>query len=268
MSEEEKTARPLHECLDTAYVSVAALVRYLERREFTGLLHVELEEYEADVFLRANEETRVRERNHSTGRAEEGEAAWQRLLVRSREPGGLVSVYEGEAALGSAERAAAGADDSGVDRNAFGTAVDEAGSKALTAEDAERSELLGLSGELIAAVERAVLVAGGDFGRAFHAARLGLAEDYPFLNPSARRFAYADGEVRFSGQASAALYVSAINEALRASVERVASVEQKLGVRKDAARELSVLLRRRQSRLERFKITRQQFERIAGMKLL
>jgi hypothetical protein len=254
MTERRERTAPLYENLDTAYVRLAALVRYLEGRGFTGVVRVELEEYGGEIVLRAGEQTTAREVNHLTGATAEGEAALQRLFVRAGEPGGLVSVYEGETA---GEAASAGR----------ATGEDE-GEADLTPEEVERRELLRLSGELIECVERAVLVAGGDFAGALHAARLSLTEDFPFLDPLTRRFEYEDGVVKLDARPSARLYVSGVNEALRRVVERVAGVEQKIGVRKDVVRELSSLLRRRQSALARFKFTTQQLERIAGMKLL
>jgi hypothetical protein len=260
MTDDREKLSTVYENLDTAYVNLAALVRYLEGREFTGLLHVELDEYDGDIFLRAGLETRARERNHATGKASEGAAALQRLCVRAGEPGGLISVYEGETE--EFERREQAAPSTAVGAEA---ASGEAG---LSAEEAERRELLRLSGELLEAVERAVLVAGGDFETALHAARVSLTEDFPFLDPLAHRFEYQDGAVRLNANPTARLYVSGINEALRRVVERVATVEQRIGVRKDVVRELSTFLRRRQTALTRFKFTRQQFERIAGMKLM
>lgn len=254
MPEQSERLAPIYENLNTAYVSLGALVRYLEGREFTGLVRVELDEYAGEIILRAGARTTARELNHLTGAASEGEAALQRLCVRAGEPGGLVSVYEGE----PQGAAAAGASGEG--------AADDG--EELTPEQAERRELLRLSGELIACVERAVLVAGGDFASALRAARVALTEDFPFLDPLARRFEYDAGTVRLDAQPSTRLYVSGINEALRRVVERVASVEQRIGVRKDVVRELSSFVRRRQSALARFKLTPQQLERIAGMRLL
>src|SRR5436853_4596729 len=87
-------SRPLHQNLDTAYVNLAALVRYLQQRKLEGHVHVELDEYDADILLSGDGEPRVRERDHATGREAEGGDALQRLFVRAIQPGGLVSVYE------------------------------------------------------------------------------------------------------------------------------------------------------------------------------
>jgi len=251
--------RPVHENLDTAYVSLAALLRYLQGRDFQGRIHVELDEYEADIYLRAGGRApRVRERNHATGRETEGEEALHRLLVRARDPGGLISVYE-SAATAETEEAGAGA---GTE-----TAPDDEAAGPASKEERERRDLLHLSGELIAAVERAAAVAGGNFPAAFHAARLQLADDYTFLDPLTNHFEYEGGAVRLHANVGAALFVAGVSEALRRTVDRVAGVEQKIGVRRDVARELSLLRRRRQSALERLKFA-PQLERIAGMRLL
>ena len=256
MAEREDTPRPLHENLDTAYVNLAALLSHLEARGFEGLVRFLADDFEAEVILRAGAGPSARTRDHATGERAGGRAALSSLLARASVPGGLVSVYEGPPE--QFEQEAGAARDAGA----------QAGEAASSEEDAGRTELLELAGELVGAVERAVRIAGGEFEAALHAARLRLAEDYPFLDPFARRFEYAEGVVRINAAASEHLLVSGITELLRGAVEHVADAERKIGVRKDAARELSILLRRRRSKLARFKLTERQLERIAGMKLL
>ncbi|MDQ3907747.1 MAG: hypothetical protein M3268_05320, partial [Acidobacteriota bacterium] len=73
-------SRVVHQNLDTAYVNLAALLRHLQQRDFTGRVHVELDEYDADIYLAARGRPRVRERDHVTGRESDGEAALQRVL--------------------------------------------------------------------------------------------------------------------------------------------------------------------------------------------
>ena len=86
--------RPIHENLDTAFVNLSALVRYLRRRQFDGSIRVELSGYEADITLTADNQIKVREYDQIAGRIAEGEEALQRILIRSREPGGIVNVYQ------------------------------------------------------------------------------------------------------------------------------------------------------------------------------
>lgn len=86
--------RPIHENLDTSFVNLSALVRYLRRRQFVGNVRVELSGYEADIVLTAGNQMRVREHDRIAGRIAEGEEALQRLLIRAREPGGIINVYQ------------------------------------------------------------------------------------------------------------------------------------------------------------------------------
>lgn len=266
MPEHQETSRAVHENLDTAYVNLGALLRYLRARDFVGRVHVELDEYEVEIFVRAQEELRVRERDFASGRVEEGAGALQRVLVRAQEAGGLLSVYEG----GGGEASAAEADDerrSAIASEVSRQAAEQQTSIRVSEEEAEQRELLEVSGELLGAVERAATVAGGDFASALHRARITLADDYPFLDPVQRRFEYRAGAVRLQGKVSTGLYVSGVSEALRRAVEHIATEGERIGIRRDVARELSTLKRRRQTALARFKFTTQ-LERIAGMKLL
>ncbi len=86
--------RPIHENLDTSFVNLSALVRYLRRRQFVGSVRVELSGYEADIVLTAENQMNVREHDRIAGRIAEGEEALQRLLIRAREPGGIINVYQ------------------------------------------------------------------------------------------------------------------------------------------------------------------------------
>jgi hypothetical protein len=261
-AERNAKSRPVFEHLDTAFVNVAALLRYLQQRAFVGRIHVVLDEYEADVLLDGTATTRVREVDYATGRRGESEEAVQRLLVRAREPGGLVSVYEGaiEAATmaANAELEAAGEED----ERASGQAAE-----ALTPEDEEWRELLRLSGEIIAAVERAVLSARVDFTALFRDARLELADDFSFLDPATRRFEYANSSARLYAAPGMKAYIAGLCECLRRVVSKTAQGGQAARIRERVALELAVLARRRLSALARFKLT-PQFDRIAGTRVL
>lgn len=253
--------RVLHRDLDTAYTDLSALLVYLEARDFNGLVVVHLDDYEAESLLLANETTDVRATDAATGEGFQGEEARANLLARASEPGGLISVYELTEEEAARELSS---------RNVAAPFSVEAERESKGEEDPERrrGECLQTAGELIEAVERAALVAGGDFETAMRNARLALTEDYPFLDPFARGFSYESGEVRLQAKPSERLLVSGVCEMLRRAVSHVANAEHRIGVRRDAARELSILLRRRRARLERCNVTPRQLERIAGMKLL
>jgi len=247
---------PVPENLDTAYISLGAFLRYLQQRDFKGWIHVELDDYEADIHLTPNEQLRVVETDHTTGRVAEGDPALHRLLVRAMEPGGLVSVYG--SAHGDIANLRALATDS-VDPGD----VEPNGSK----EDADVNELSRLSGELIGAVERAALSTGADFGAIFHSVSLALADDYPFLDPSTGGFEYGNGAVRLRATPSDSAYLSGVSDLLRHLVTRIADGPRGKSVRERVALELAVLARRKRSQLAKFKFSTQ-LDRIAGTKVL
>jgi hypothetical protein len=261
MHERNEKSRPIHENLDTTYVNVAALVRYLQEREFKGWVHVELDEYDADIFLNGSrtEPPRVRETDHATARTDEGPSALQRLFVRAREPKGLVSVFEGE----REESASEGATEASGTESARAIAENRNASP----EELEWHDLVRLSGELIATVERAALSAGADFTALFRTVCLGLADDYSFLDPGSGRFEYHNGGAQLHAKPSTKAFVSGIGEALRGVVNKISTGPRGRSVRERVALELAVLARRRQSQLAKFKFT-PQLDRIAGTRVL
>ncbi len=255
---------PVHENLDTSFVNLAALLRYLRARSFAGRVHVDLDEYDADVFLDGAREPRVRETDHTTGRTSEGEEALRRLLVRATAPGGLINVYDvqGDETAKVVEPAVKFPVGVGASGSALGAGVK------LSTEEAEWSDLLRVSGELIAAVESAMQAAGENFAASFRAVRLEMADDYTFLDPSEERFEYSNGAVRLNTKINANAYASGVSECLRRVVERVARSSSAGGktVRERIALKLAVLARRRQTELARFKLTAQ-LDRIAGTRV-
>jgi hypothetical protein len=254
MHEGGKESRPIHRNLDTAYVNLAALLRYLRGRDFKGRVHVLLDEYEAEVSLDGESEPLVREIDHASGREAEGAAALQRLLVRSREPGGLINIYsESEEDEPEAEPE---------------LSTRRAGEESIRApEQVGWHEVRALSGELIAAVERAALSFGADFNRLFGVVRLELADDFPFLDPSAQRFHYALGAVRMSVEPEVKTYLSGISETLRRVVDRLVSSQRGRSARERIALELAVLARRREPLIRELRMM-PYLERIAGTKVL
>ena len=96
--------RPIHENLDTSFVNLSALIKYLRRRQFAGHVRLELSGYEADIYLTAENQLKVREYDHIAGRIADGEEALQRILIRSREPGGIINVYQTVAETESVEK--------------------------------------------------------------------------------------------------------------------------------------------------------------------
>lgn len=291
-------SRTLYENLDTSFVNLWALLRYLMQRGVVGRIHVELPDYTADVFLNGSSTPMVHEVDQATGRDSLEEAALHRLVVRAREPGGTITVYEGEeeAAKGGAQKPApesaalAGgfAAPAVYEVNAIDETVDamrpaklpsppileSAGSKMITAvqkgspaKGGDWLALIGISGELIAAIESAATGVGADFAAIFSATRLELADDYTFLDPSANRFSYADRVVKINAKPGAGPYVAAIGELLRRVVDKIAVGERGGRIRERVALELAKLARKRREPLTQFNLD-MQLDRIAGTRVL
>jgi len=265
MHEAGAKSNPLYENLDTSYVNLAELLRYLQRQSFAGRVRVELDEYEADVRLLPGLKPHVREKDRSTGRVAEGEDALQRLLVRATDPGGSISVYaeseESESAL--TERAGTEA----FPRPDFSAEMGSSGQAAQMHEEEEWQDSLRVSGDLIAAVERACLSVGADFSSIFREISFELSDDYPFLDPSVNGLSYSHGAVEMTGRHNRSAMLGGIVEVLRRAVNRVAVGSRERNARERVALELAVLARRREALLTRFQLL-QQLDRIAGTRVV
>ena len=269
MHEDDLQSRPIYEGLDTAYVNLGALLRYLRARAFKGRVHVLLDEYEADVFLSGEQAAppRVRETNHAAQREGEGDAAMQRLLVRASEPGGRISVYESEGVEQTAAPAHAADPPAPARASRPAARSPEEDTSVEPEEELGWPDLVRLSGDMIAAVERATLSFGADFASMFRAARLELADDFSFLDPSAQRFEYAHGVVYLRVQPERNAYLSSISECMHRVVDRLAAAERGRSVRERVALELAVLARRREAAIRQFSLM-PYLDRIAGTKVL
>ena len=82
--------------LNTSYVNLAALLRYLREQNFSGSIHVALNQYEAEMFLTGSGAAAVFEIDRASGNPAQDDGAMERMLVHAREPGGTITVYEGK----------------------------------------------------------------------------------------------------------------------------------------------------------------------------
>lgn len=262
----------VHEKLNTAFVNLAALLRYLQQQDFIGRVHVELEEYDADVFLDGRSTPVVQETNRAMGRKAEGDAALQRLLVRAMESGGLISVYEGEEQARLIEKVDARSIEPPPPATA--TPHPREGS-APVPEKAEKEPwetldwptLNRIAGDLVGAVERSALAMDRDFDQIFRAARLSLADDYPFLDPDVNVFNYSNTEATVETDVSPATFIGSLSECLRRVVDKISEGPAALRARERVALELAVVARRREQAVQQFNLGHY-LDRIAGTKVL
>ena len=296
MSAEPKT-RVLYENLDTSFVNLWALLRTLTQREFIGRVRVELNDYTADVFMTGSSTPLVHEIDRAAGTDTLEEAALHRLVLRAREAPGSISVFEGAdeaVAAPSAEATSpneppvieptetpppvtettatieeplptsfSGEPESSLENSK--TPVQSDVTDAKPKNEIEWSLIVQTSGELIGGVERALTGAGADFASLFRAARLELADDYTFLDPTSGHFEYANSVVT-ADEMPASSYVAGVSEVLRRVVGRVATGDRARRLRERVALELALLARKRNEMLERSGF-REQLDRIAGTKV-
>ena len=285
----ESKSRVLYENLDTSFVNLWNLLRHLSQRDFVGRVHVEMEDYEADVFLTGSNTPLVHEVDRAAGTDVLEEAAMHRLVLRARESSGTISVFEGAdeavavkkftpetkdepVAARSIESPIVSVDSAIPARSVDSTKL--AGSETVVrspvAEDRESSsetdEVARVGGELIGAVERGLIGAGADFAALFKSVRIELADDYLFLDPISG-FNYANSAVSPHDEIPPAAFVAGVSEALRRVIDKAARGERARRIRERVALDLAVTARKHKDALERSGFS-SQLDRIAGTKVI
>ncbi len=284
----ESKSRVLYENLDTSFVNLWALLRHLSQRAFVGRVHVEMRDYSADVFLNGSNTPLVHEVDRAAGTEVLEAAAMHRLVLRARETPGTISVFEG-ADEAVAVRSAEPAKTENFDSTA---AVDElfpappsaaplirgpqssAGASSPVAPVptepdgmVEWHDVAKVSGELIGGVERALNGANSDFTSLFRAARLELADDYTFLDPTSGGLEYSNSVATAREELPVSAYVAGLSEALRRVVDKTATGDRARRVRERVALNLSLVARKRREVLKRSGF-QAQLDRIAGTKVI
>ena len=225
---------PIHQNLNTSFVNVGALVRYLRGLQFVGSIRIELASYEAEIIFTESRTVRAREYDHIAGRIAHGQGALQRILIRAKEPHGLIHVYK------AAERYAgrndgsifidkaimAGARELAASRG--GTAVSVAASRevVLSGRDSENAQVLAAISDLLRMIDEALAVGKLSFSAAFRVACDAIASEFPFMRESRGALVYENGEIALNADADAEVVSSAVFSALRPIFRRLRS-EQK-----------------------------------------
>jgi len=295
----------MYQNLDTSFVNLWGLLRKLTQDGFIGRVRVELKDYTADVFMTGSSTPLVHEIDRATGTDTLEEAALHRLVLRARESPGRVSVFEGaDQAVAESNHSGSASEGSdwtpslGSEKALASTfqippplmneptiaesqlappiaasSDDAEASKVLSVvpgEPTDQKELIAMtkvSGELIGAVERAVYGAGVDFADLLRSARVELADDYPFLDPTSNEFQYANAVVTLKDEPSPSAYVAGLSELLRRIVNKVAEGDRARRMRERVAVELAIVARKQGDALERSGF-HEHLDRIAGTKVI
>lgn len=279
-------SRPIHENLDTSFVNLPALIRYLRRRQFAGRVRIELSGYEADIYVSSENQMRVREYDQIAGRIAEGDEALQRILIRSREPGGIINVYqtlaETEVVVEQVQmkseiappKVAAAVAQAATEVFSNGNPVQvrieetatakpalpnlpfeftnrveaKAKPKALSAE--ETKVLLGLVGELLGTADRALSMAKLNFPSAYHKACMEICTDYPFL----MSLEYGQGKVTVPDLPSPKIFVVGVLEALKRILDKLGAHPKYEEVNRFASRQILALSSQRKTYYQKYGI--------------
>ena len=276
MITENVPSRVLYADLDTSFVNLWGLLRYLSQQSFVGRVHVELTNYSADVFLDGRETPLVHEIDRAAGTDVVEEAALHRLVLRVRESPGKISVYEGarEAAAphpgseAAFERTPAATPE--TMRSSGATDDDEAATETTLVREStpvDRDRMIKLSSDIVAAVERAATSQSVDFTPIFQQARVALGDDYPFLDPMSGSLQYANSAIVMNGDKIPEGFVTGLSEALGRVVDQMAAGDRARRARERVALELARVARKDGEALtgSGFK---DQLDRIAGTKVL
>lgn len=295
--------RPIHENLDTSFVNLSALLRYLRRREFVGKINVELSGYVAEIVLTGKNEIKVQEHDRIAGRIAEGEEALQRLLIRAREPGGIVNVYQiaeseeeeiieeveplispavapilstpksfvsnGTAAKPRAEKIA---EEIVIAKPSVKlpdfpfnlTNKVEAKARRVNLSPQHWQTLLDLTGELLGKLDETLGAANLDFKAAFDKACAEISDDYPFF-ADGNNFIYQNGKISMTEQTAATVFVGGIFEVLRRILDKLGSFPKHGATHRKCLENLAELKERRTRFYDKFSIT-PQIERILNEK--
>jgi hypothetical protein len=280
--------RPIHENLDTSFVNLPALIKYLRRRQFVGRVRVELSGYEADIELTTENQLRVREYDHIAGRVAEGEEALQRILIRSREPGGIINVYqtsgESQPIIEKKEivaeekkiipeiKIANGNGKAKADFLVNGnlpkeeksvptktvlpnlpfefTNKFEAKAKQKTLSAEEQTVLFNLIGELLGTIDHSLAMAKLNFPTAFQKACKEISADYPFL----MSFEYHKGKITLAEPPNAKIFVVGILEVLKRILEKLGANPKFAEVYRYTTQRILALTHQRKSYYEKYSI--------------
>ncbi len=220
--------KPIHQNLNTSFVNVGALVRYLRGLQFVGSIRIELSSYEADIVFTDSQTIAAREYDHIAGRISHGDGALRRILIRAKEPHGRIHVYKSVDRYSGLEDGSVFVDRSIV-RKAREMAASHGGTRSqdasceflLNGSEGETALVLGALSELLRTIDESLAKGRLSFAAAFRVACDAIASEFPFMQQGRNALVYKNGEVILNVEADADLVASAVFAALRPIFERL-----------------------------------------------
>ena len=290
-NETETMSKPIQQELDTAFVNLPALIRYLCKRGFEGRIHIGMSGYEADITLTGCDEIEVNEKDLLTGRCSEGEDALQRLLIRSREAGGTITIHSKQSAMVSTEsvfsglrpepqipivqaRASAIVENLPMNMQApapvnvpnppaeepvrpvFSELVSHLNqsvpaTQSVAAPAQEWQDLIHLTEELLSTIDRSLAMSNLDFQAAFAKASSEVTNDYLFL----RMVSYSNGRLHVGERTEPHLFVSGVMDVLRRVMHRLGANPRFNDLHRSTVERLVDLIHRNKDRYDVHRVT-------------
>ena len=220
--------QPIHQNLNTSFVNVRALVRYLRSLQFVGSIRIELSSYEADIIFTSSKTIQAREYDHIAGRIAHGRDALERILIRAREPHGRIHVYKAVEGYAGAGDGAVFVDKSiivnarDMAASVGGTAATEKGFEfVMNGRDRQNALVLGALSEILRTVDEALATGNLSFASAFQLSCDSIAAAYPFMERNRHAIIYKKGEIRLGVTAEPEELVSAVFDALKPIFRRL-----------------------------------------------
>ncbi len=219
--------QPIHQNLNTSFVNVAALVRYLRGLQFVGSIRIELGSYEADIVFTNSKSIQAREYDHIAGRISHGEHALQRILIRAKEPNGRIHVFKAPEGYAGQGDGSVFVDKSIVTHaremaaNNGGIAKEVNHEFVMDGKDTQNALMLGALSEFLRVIDESLAKGNLSFSAAFRLACDSIASDYPFMQSDKRAIVYRNGEIWLNAVAETGSVTEAIFAALRPIFERL-----------------------------------------------
>ncbi|HEX6279524.1 MAG TPA: hypothetical protein VFZ49_05850 [Pyrinomonadaceae bacterium] len=220
---------PIKQNLSTSFVDLSLLVRYLRDRHFTGSIRLEWTEYEAEIFFTTSNRVQAREYDRRIGRIAQGQAAFLRILRRSRQPRGQIKILRNDPDQTAAYLRKAFVDEriiAEARRSAFGK-CDQFATISAACEPVPQLPPVGSAGAALLATDLLLTFKEGfertriSFYPAFAIACGVKCDEHPFLDPDSDQFSFYRDEIFISEKVDSDELFEGVVAALRHILVRV-----------------------------------------------